>query len=339
MTEPGRDARPISTVRRISSVASIAAIVLLGLLITIPTFSYVSMYTHGTGGAQPDHWDFTAFPVTWSLRPGTGSNVTGNRPAADVIQASFATWQAAPNTSISVARGPDTMASGGFDGVNVVCFICTDSALNEAGTLAVTITTTADRAGQDTKHGQTSRFVGQILDADILFGPSVSYTTGGTSGHDLQTIATHEMGHFLGLDHSAVVRAVMFPFAPGTPLQTLGYDDVAGVSSIYPKSTPDTPTGGISGTVRFASSGPVFGAHVFADSDTTLTAFGSNIRKTPIGALTRPDGTYSIQGVPIDTYTVIAEPIDEPMTNSDLEGYASAFGKTSVQTDFNTRWH
>ncbi len=327
---------------RIRLASSLVAIVLLttvAFLLAKPAFSYLPLLTRANGTGNPDHWDFTAFPVTFSINPATNSNITGSLAAADVVNTSFGTWLTAPNTALSVTRGPDTsLSKAGFDGVNLVCFTCTGDFSQDANTLAVTMTTVADAQGQDTKHGGTSRFAGQILDADILFNPSVKFTTGGTAGQDIQTIATHEIGHFFGLDHSAIVRSIMFPFAPD--LQTaLSYDDVAGISSLYPKNPADVPTGTIAGTIRAAGGGPVFGAHVFADSTTGTLAFGSNIRKSPIGAMSGPDGTYSIQGVPIDSYTVTVEPLDDPVSNSDISGYASAFGKSSVQTNFNTRWH
>src|SRR5207244_13399351 len=101
----------------------------------------------------------------------------------------------------------------------------------------------------------------------------------------------------------------------------------------------EVPTGTISGTVRWGGSG-VFGAHVFADSTSAAEPFAAfNVRKTPIGTLTLPDGTYVIRGVPADSYVVTAEPLDLPVADSDLGGYASAFGKGSVQSGFTTRWH
>jgi len=122
-------------------------------------------------------------------------------------------------------------------------------------------------------------------------------------------------------------------------LHTLSYDDVAGVSSLYPAATPDVSTGSIQGTVRLNGTG-VFGAHVFANSTTSANPFSgfANVRKSPIGALTLGDGSYTISGVPPDSYVVIAEPLDKPVSDSDVS-WASEFGKSSVQTNFTTRWH
>jgi hypothetical protein len=321
------------------SAAVIGLLVVLGTLLVAPAFSYAPLLTRSGGAANPDHWDFSAFPVSFSINTSTHSNVKGDRAAADVIVASFGTWQSAPNTSINVSRGSDSSQTGsGFDGVNLVCFVCSADFSKDANTLAVTITTTSDVAGEDTKHGTKSTFAGQIMDSDIIFNPAVDFSTGGGSGQDLQTIATHEIGHFFGLDHSGVVRAVMFPFAPDLET-TLAYDDVAGISHIYPKSGPEVPVGNINGSVKFVSGSPVFGAHVFAQSTTTAQPYGPAVRKSPIAALTNPDGTYSITGVPVDQYTVTAEPLNGPMDNSNIEGFASAFGKSTVQTTFNTRWH
>jgi hypothetical protein len=327
------------------AIFAVISLIALCLGLAIPAFSYLLMYTRSSFGvAQPDRWDLTAFPITYSVNPALGSNFTGGGDPIQIVTASFNTWTSAPNTGVMASRGPDTnLQRAGFDGVNLICFVCTDKSSfgGTTDTLAVTITTTADAVGQDTKHGTGATAVGQILDVDIEFNPGVQWSTGssvtGNQQH-LQTVATHEIGHFLGLDHSAVVRAVMFPFSPNVST-TLSYDDVAGISQLYPRNFPDVVTGSISGTVSFSSGGGVFGAHVFADSTSNQTAFGSTIRKSPIGTLSRPDGTYTINGLPPDTYTVTAEPLDDPVTNSDVSGYASAFGRATVQTNFNTRWH
>jgi hypothetical protein len=319
---------------------AIGVMILLGALLVAPAFSYVLMYTRtASGSAQPDHWDFSSFAVTYSINPSSNGEISGSQIPADVVNAAFSTWIGAPNTAVAASRGADSsLTKSGYDGVNLICFVCSGDFSQDASTLAVTITTVADAPGEDTKHGGTSKFAGQILDADILFNPTVQFSTGGASGQDLQTIATHEVGHFFGLDHSGVVRSIMFPFAPDLQT-TLSYDDVAGMSSIYPKSTVDVPVGSISGRIMTAGGTPVFGAHVFAESTTTNVPFPETVRKSPIAALTGPDGTYTIGGVPVDSYTVTAEPLDDPMTNGDISGFASAFGKGAVQTNFNTRWH
>ncbi len=309
------------------------------LYLATPAHSYLNEYT----GQNPDRWDLTAFPLTYSINPNAGTNITGGSAGAiAAIQASFNTWNAAPNTAINVSyAGTSTLTASGADGTNLICFVCSGDFSKDATTLAVTITTIATATGENTHHGGTSTFAGQIFDADILFNPATQWTTGGTPGasqQDMQTVATHEIGHFLGLDHSGVVRAMMYPFAPDL-LTTLGYDDVAAISTLYPKSTPDFPMGTISGTVKFANGGGVFGGHVFADSTSAGASAFPNVRKTPISTLTKPDGTYTIQGVPPGSYTVGVEPLDSPVSNSNISGYASAFGRATVDTGFTTRWH
>lgn len=52
------------------------------------------------------------------------------------------------------------------------------------------------------------------------------------SGTDLVTVAAHELGHSLGLAHSQVNGALMFPFFGG-PNRTLRDDDIAGIRQLY----------------------------------------------------------------------------------------------------------
>jgi hypothetical protein len=82
---------------------------------------------------------------------------------------------------------------------------------------------------------------GRILDADVEINSfAVDITTNdpsqGPVGADLQSIVTHESGHFLGLAHSRVADATMnASYSPGDiSFRTLSADDVEGICTIYP---------------------------------------------------------------------------------------------------------
>lgn len=81
---------------------------------------------------------------------------------------------------------------------------------------------------------------GRILDADVeinSFGTNI--TTSDTNvGADLDSIVTHESGHFLGLAHSAVASSTMFPNYPGIAIRSLDPDDEEGICAVYPPSAP-----------------------------------------------------------------------------------------------------
>jgi len=54
---------------------------------------------------------------------------------------------------------------------------------------------------------------------------------------DVETVALHEIGHLLGLDHSTVPGAVMFPTYSGAR-RALSADDIAGIRSLYGRRGP-----------------------------------------------------------------------------------------------------
>ena len=78
---------------------------------------------------------------------------------------------------------------------------------------------------------------GAIFDADIEINSfrNEFSTERDQSSNDLQSVLTHEVGHFLGLDHSLVENATMFADYALSNLgtRTLSSDDRAGICSIY----------------------------------------------------------------------------------------------------------
>jgi hypothetical protein len=87
---------------------------------------------------------------------------------------------------------------------------------------------------------------GELLNADIeLNVRDHAFTVGdGVVDVDLEAVLVHEVGHFLGIAHSQVVDATMFPFyEPGTTeIRSLTKDDEAAICVLYPPSPDVTPT-------------------------------------------------------------------------------------------------
>jgi peptidoglycan hydrolase-like protein with peptidoglycan-binding domain len=73
------------------------------------------------------------------------------------------------------------------------------------------------------------------IQGDTHFDEAETWTINvptGASQFDLTTVATHEFGHALGLNHSPVVGSVMQAFYGG-PRRVLHSDDINGITSIY----------------------------------------------------------------------------------------------------------
>jgi len=264
-----------------------------------------------------------------------------------VITQSLAVWTGVSDTtllpgSFAPVTRTSTQNACGSDGVNSICFDQTDGAFTP-GILAFTRVISADIIGVQMGASAPATQVGQILDADIYFAPSGSMITFATpaalatspTAYDFESLIIHELGHTLGFSHSAVLAAMMYPFAPapgtfsGTrptaqqPGAPLGDDDRTGLRVLYPDPADTVNVGSLTGRILPANplslpaSPPgvtgVFGAHVVAVD----AANGALIGATLGGwSCTSPgpaqfDGTYEISHLPVGhSYQVYAEPLD-----------------------------
>ncbi len=89
------------------------------------------------------------------------------------------------------------------------------------------------------------------MDADELWGIADT-----DRGFNMRTVYAHELGHNLGLGHSGVPGALMFPRYTGA-LLTLRDDDIAGIRTLYKMENAPNP-------------GPGLGPHTFWGEDVQL---------------------------------------------------------------------
>lgn len=82
------------------------------------------------------------------------------------------------------------------------------------------------------------------FDMRINASDSVAWSTDGSVGFDLQSAVTHEVGHVLGLHHSATEAATMFAthLELDTSRRVLHWDDEDGARFLYPPSSGKAET-------------------------------------------------------------------------------------------------
>lgn len=121
-------------------------------------------------------------------------------------------------------------------------------------------------------------------------------------------IQLHELGHVLGLGHSADTNAIMFPTVNNgctSGAHGLGVDDIQGLLFIYPSSTPP-PTGvpapvtglaatvsGTAVTLRWNASAGATSYRLVATVGGT-TVFNANVGNTTIVSANAPPATYTV---------------------------------------------
>jgi MYXO-CTERM domain-containing protein len=185
------------------------------------------------GGPTGRKWADTSIPVPYSVYSHTSINGVSDfrATALPAIQRGMARWNA---SQVACTRWSTTY-TGTFTTPSGIAAIKPSDKLNRIIWLS----------GPDWAHGPNTLGLtivtftagtGQILDADIQMNGDRVWKVGGASGDvDVESIITHEAGHFLGLDHSPVVEAVMHAVYPfGSIKFQLAQDDVQNVCAVYP---------------------------------------------------------------------------------------------------------
>jgi hypothetical protein len=380
---------------------------------TLP-YSVDSTMPQAGGCPQPNRWNLSlAGPLNrrWStalptlLSPTILTVALQHSPAqiAEINQAitdSFGVWSGVTGTTMNASTYPGLFApleqvtpansctddaEDNVDGLNTICFNQSSDGFT-SGVLAFTRTFTANAPGASVGASGPAAFAGQILDADTLFrndGQAIFATPGalaqsqGQGAYDLESLLIHELGHWMGLDHSAVIRAMMFPFAPppgqylgnrpdgSVPDGPLADDDRTGIRAQYPDPNDTLNVGAIRGRIipanpfalaQFGAPSPgspvsgMVGAHVVAvDADTgsviagTLGGWSCNAANPP----TQFDGSFDLERLPVGhSYNLYAEPLVGLALPADFSDVFRGLCSSSVEptcapppvnTNFNVR--
>ncbi len=252
----------------------------------------------------------------------------------------------APLASVTAANSCSNDSESNVDGLNTICFNQSSMGFS-SGVLAFTRVITANAPGVSVGASAAAAFAGQILDADTLFRPDgqATFATPGAlaaspGAYDLESLLAHEIGHWFGFDHSAVWRALMFPFAP-PPGQFLGSrptaqapdgplsdDDRTGIRLLYPDPNDTVDIGAIRGHVLpanpfalaaipapspGASVTGIFGAQVVAVDTNTGSAIAGTLGGWSCdssSSVLQFDGSFDIERLPVGhNYMIYAEPL------------------------------
>ena len=146
------------------------------------------------------------------------------------IRAAADAWKLQSGASFSFAfAGYSSQTTNTNDGINLIMF------RNESSGSAIATTYTWFSGAR-------------LIDADMIFWDAgfqfFTGTSGCSNGFYIEDVATHEFGHALGLGHSMVTSATMYPSIWDCSQQTrsLDADDIAAVRALYPPTAvPPTP--------------------------------------------------------------------------------------------------
>ncbi|MEK6284687.1 MAG: matrixin family metalloprotease [Acidobacteriota bacterium] len=206
--------------------------------------------------------------IPYRVNP-SGSPVAGGG-AAEIARAMDA-W---PNQSGAAIRLQTAGQSGScgisIDGTNTVSFGDCLNQLDRAVGCSGIVALTAISWTRESKVIAGTTF-NRLLEADIIFNRGMDCFLANSA--NLAEVACHELGHSIGLDHSADPSAIMWASSRGRGRDaTLGTDDKAGAAAIYPASSGSGPAPG--GTPVSITTVGVNEGVVGRLYNTTLTAAG-----------------------------------------------------------------
>jgi hypothetical protein len=290
----------------------------------------------------PMRWNFSFYdsalfpdqnPTTLAIRYHLSAQgwSAGNRVAElDAIRAAFGQWQAVAGTRIKFEEG--ALVNGAtdvnaLDGQNMVVWLPDNRFINGGVTFFPTgLAGITVLSGSDTDE--------TIAEADIVLNANKTWFTKfdptETDGLFVEEVALHEIGHFLGLNHSPLGGATMFWFSPQGvgPQAGLSPDEIAAARTLYGLPATLGALGKVTGTVSLG------GASVLGANLTIEDTNGIVISAT----VTDAGGRYLLSALAPGNYTLRITALDPGSNDADaylvrgleLDPYVGAYNNAAA---------
>lgn len=260
--------------------------------------------------------------IRWRLSP------TGAPEGAQALVASaFAVWKDSTSIPLTFEYAGETTETGpAEDGYCDIHFGINLTGYGFASDV-IAVTFRNGSAGGGLRTAQDAI----MEDADILINPQLSSywvteTPTAATQLDLKEVLIHEIGHLVGLAHSFLIDAIMFPSKPPpgsaedfvalfrNPKRTLSQDDISWANYLYSNASLNGVGGWIEGRTILGSRNYI-GAHVIAmktDAPDLSLQFYPNSNSgdlivkglSNVSTFSEQDGNFTIPALPPGSYKV-----------------------------------
>ncbi len=260
----------------------------------LPAYYHFIHYINGQN--VPEKFDLTALNTSTvevlisEIGPSTYSSTDSFNSVVNQIRQATKVWNGISSSALRVrfAGLENTATPRNVPGIDCVFEDLPPGLLGYGGPTSVDAVATAADGSQFIPIARSAMH----LNLNLTIAPGPSYN------ESFYTTAVHEMGHTLGLQHTFTSAAMSTATTRATNLtHPLGADDIAGVSLLYPNSSA-SQYGSISGQITAG------GKPVHLESVVAIRPGGD-----AVSAISNPDGTYLIAGVPPGDYYVYAHPL------------------------------
>jgi Matrixin len=273
-------------------------------------------------------WKKVSIPIAFSnslLK--SNPSIRSDSDVQGAVQRSLETWEAVANIEFQVTwtdKLSVSPAGNSGDGISLV-------------TIAQTPENLLIFNGDSTEISARTRVFfnrkGDISEADIVFNPYQQFSTDGAIGtFDLESTLTHEIGHFLGLEHSTVIGSTMnehqgkngvFNLSSFSP-RTLSEDDITQIRAIYGAKNDDECCGAIDGKISLTNGKTAKGFYVWLEeSETGRVTAGNNVNT---------DGSFQFKGLESNKYKIYTQDSSNNVAGQYLGEIEVLKGRTSAIT-------